>query len=336
MINERFENAFDSVGRPVSLVGLIGFLELFFYIIPVFLMMGAGGFARARGWLNDAAEQGLLKVVVNLLYPAFLFTVVSTNESIRLPGIIVTAVLTGFLFVLAGYGLFYLTAPLFGLRQSSEKRSFSFTGGVYNYGYFAYPVVVPLFGAEALGVMMVISMGVELALWSVGILLVNGELSRASLRRMASPPLMALVVAITFNLLGLPPYIPQFLFAGLELIGSSAVPMGLMMIGATTWKLMREAPLFTRPLVAVGSCLLRLGALPLILIAVYAVLPAPLALKQAALVHATMPCGILPIVLTRIYGGRVDIALRTVIPTCLLCLFTIPLWIQFGMRWYGW
>lgn len=298
-------------------------------------MMGAGGLARARGWLDDAGEQTLLKLVVNLLYPAFLFNTVAHNEALRIPGLIVAAVLTGFLFVMAGFALCYLAGPLFGMKNSNERRTFSFTGGIYNYGYFAFPVAEPLFGKESLGVLMVISIGVELAMWSFGVLIVSGEFNRNSLKRILTPPLMAIIIAIPVNLLGGTEYFPIFFQSTLDFLGRSAIPIGLIMIGATIWQLMRSEPLFTRPSVAVGACVMRLGVLPAMLIAVYYFLPVPEALREAALVHAAMPCGILPIVLTRVYNGRADIALRTVVPTCLVSLLTIPLWIQLGMRLYG-
>jgi len=315
--------------------GLIGFVELFFYIVPVFLVMGAGGLARWRGWLDDAGEQTLLKLVVNLLYPAFLFNTVAHNESLRIPGLIVAAVLTGFVFILLGYLLCYVVAPMFGMIDRNERRTFSFTGGIYNYGYFAFPVAEPLFGKESLGVLMVISVGVELAMWSVGVLIVSGEFNRQSLKRLVSPPILAIVIAVPINLMGGTAHFPGFFEAVLDFLGRSAIPIGLIMIGATIFQLMVSEPLFTRPQVAIGACLMRLGVLPAVLIGVYFFIPEPIVLREAALVHAVMPCGILPIVLTRVYGGRSDIALRTVIPTCLLSLVTIPLWIQLGTRVLG-
>lgn len=297
--------------------------------------MGAGGLSRWRGWLDDAGEQTLLKLVVNLLYPAFLFNTVAHNEALRIPGLIVAAVLTGFFFVMIGYALCYQAAPLFGMKDSAERRTFSFTGGIYNYGYFAFPVAEPLFGVESLGVLMVISVGVELAMWSFGVLIVSGEFNRKSFKRIFSPPVLAILIAIPVNLLGGTEYFPDFFQTVLNFLGRCSIPIGLIMIGATIYQLMVSEPLFTRPAVPLGACLMRLGVLPIILIAVYYFLPAPEALREAALAHAAMPCGILPIVLTRLYRGRADIALRTVVPTCLLSLVTIPLWIQVGMQLYG-
>ncbi|WP_309399189.1 AEC family transporter [Cerasicoccus maritimus] len=311
-------------------------MDMFFAIVPVFIIMGAGGLARKLEWITNAGEKTLLKLVVNILYPAFLFSVVSRNESLRSDGLIVSAVLTGFIFVMVGYAVFYAIAPLFGMKDNAERRAFSFTGGIYNYGYFAIPVCQPLFGLETTGVLLVISVGVELAMWSVGVLIVSGEFNRSSLKRIISPPLMAILLAVIVNLLGLTPFIPKFASESLDLFGRCAIPIGLMMIGATMWDLISREPIFTRPTVALGACITRLGIMPLILVAAYLFIPASLPLREAALVHAVMPCGVFPVVLTSVYGGRTDIALRTVIPTCLLSLITIPLWIQLGISWNGW
>lgn len=316
--------------------GLLGFTDLFFAILPVFFMLGAGGIARRIDWITNAGEKTLLKLVVNILYPSFLFSVVSKNESLRTEGLIVSAVLTGFVFVMIGYAVFYGMAPLFGMKRNDERRSFSFTGGIYNYGYFAIPVCEPLFGMNTTGVLLVVSVGVELAMWSVGVLIISGEFNRNSLKRIISPPLMAIILAIPVNLLGLTEMIPGFLTESLDLFGRCAIPIGLIMIGATIADLMSREPIFTRPSVAIGACITRLAILPLILMSVYLLIPAPQPLREAALVHATMPCGVFPVVLASVYGGRTDIALRTVVPTCLLSLVTIPLWIQVGLIWNGW
>ncbi|WP_309380150.1 AEC family transporter [Cerasicoccus frondis] len=316
--------------------GLLDFTDLFFAIVPVFLIMGAGGLARKLEWITNAGEKTLLKLVVNILYPSFLFWMVSRNESLRTEGLIISAVLTGFIFVVIGYAVFYGIGPLFGIKDNAERRTFSFTGGIYNYGYFAIPVCEPLFGLDTTGVLLVISVGVELAMWSLGVLIVSGEFNRNSLKRIISPPLVAILFAIPVNLLGLTDVIPEFASKSLDLFGRCAIPIGLMMIGATMWDLMSREPVFTRPSVAIGACVTRLAILPLILVSAYLVIPAPLPLREAALVHAVMPCGVFPVVLTSVYGGRTDIALRTVIPTCLLSLLTIPLWIQLGLAWNGW
>jgi len=309
-------------------------------VVPVFLLIGVGGVARRLDWISGPGEQTLLKLVVNILYPAFLFWLVSRNESLRQEGLIVTAILTGFLFVCAGYVVCFLVAPLFGMGEWRERRTFTFTGGVYNYGYFAVPVCTPLFGLDATGVLMVVTVGVELAMWSLGVLIVSGEISRRTLRRMVSPPVIAIFVAIAFNLLDLTAFIPSFAMETLDLLGRCAIPLGLVMIGATISQLMREEPLLARPAVALGACVTRLGVMPLVMIGAFLLLArgglVPVILQQVALVHAAMPAAVFPIVLTRLFHGRTDIALRTVIPTCFVSLITIPLWIQVGLDWFRW
>ncbi|MGE9297412.1 MAG: AEC family transporter, partial [Puniceicoccales bacterium] len=126
----------------------------------------------------------------------------------------------------------------------------------------------------------------------------------------------------------------------LNLLGHCAVPIGLVMIGATIFQLAKGENLLTRPSVAIGACLIRLGVMPLLLIGGYIAvsdwLQIPQVLQEVALVHAAMPCAVFPIVLTRLYAGRTGIALRTVLPTCFVSLVTIPLWIKVGLGWYGW
>lgn len=315
---------------------LVSFASLFISVLPAFLLMGTGWVARRREWIDGPGSHTLLRMVVKVFYPALLFSSVVDNPALRGGGIIAGAITAGFLFILGGCLIGLAVAPISGLRDPAERRTFGLTTGVYNYGYFAIPVCDALFGREVTGVLMVVSLGVELAIWSFGILLLSGEFTRESLKKLASPPILALIAALPLNLIGWGERIPGFALRTIDMLGACSVPAGLIIVGATMAELMRDAPVFNRPRIALGAMVVRHGLLPALMLATFWLLPAPLALKQAVAVHAAMPAAVFPVVLARIYGGRPDVALRTVIPSCLLGLITIPLWIQAAFALFGW
>jgi len=77
---------------------------------------------------------------------------------------------------------------------------------------------------------------------------------------------------------------------------------------------------------------LRLGAMPLLMLAVARYIPASPEMKQVLIVQAAMPAAVFPIVLARRYGGDPITAIRIVIGTSLVGFITIPLWLRLGMR----
>ena len=54
-------------------------------IMPIFLIIGAGALVRRIGWLNEEADRSLMAVVVNLLYPALIFSLILGNDALREP-----------------------------------------------------------------------------------------------------------------------------------------------------------------------------------------------------------------------------------------------------------
>ena len=62
-----------------------------------------------------------------------------------------------------------LVARRLQLGDSGECRTFAFTCGIYNYGYFALPIIALLFDRETVGVLLVHNLGVEAAMWILGV-----------------------------------------------------------------------------------------------------------------------------------------------------------------------
>ena len=68
-------------------------------------------------------------------------------------------------FIVGHYG-----GRLLGMRRGTGLRTFAFAVGIYNYGYIPIPLVDQLFGADALAVLFVHNIGCELAIWTVGMM----------------------------------------------------------------------------------------------------------------------------------------------------------------------
>ena len=81
---------------------------------------------------------------------------------------------------------------------------------------------------------------------------------------------------------------------------------------------------------SIGACLLRLGVLPLLMLAAARWLPCPVELRRVMLIQAAMPCAVIPVILAKHYGGDPAMALRIILCTSAAGLLTIPWWIQLG------
>ena len=79
----------------------------------------------------------------------------------------------------------------------------------------------------------------------------------------------------------------------------------------------------------VAGVVLRLLVIPAIFVAMAYLLPIPASLKTVLCVQAGMPSAVLPAVLVRQYGGDLQMAVRIIVATSILCLVTMPAWLSF-------
>jgi predicted permease len=286
--------------------------------------------------LKAEADSSLMGTTINVLYPALILTNVVGNDLLRDPKLLVTTPMLGFGTVVAGFLLAWLVGPLAGLRRGSGRRTFALSIGIYNYGYLPIPIILAAFGGgELLGVLFVLNLGVELALWSVGLVLLSGGDRSAILRRLLNGPLVAIVVALALNLSGGDGLIPAVVTEALRVLGLAAIPMGLLLVGATLRDVTVDLP--TEGFLRVGSAsiVLRLLLLPALFIAAARWLPLAPEVVTILLIQASMPGGVIPIVLARHYGGQPRVAVQEVLATTAIGLISIPLVITLGFQLAG-
>ena len=299
-------------------------------VLPVFCLVATGVALRRAEWLTPEADASLMRVVVNVLTPALILDVVLGNAALRRAENLVLAPLLGFAEVAGGVGLAWLVRRRTGLVSDREQRTFAATTGIQNYGYVPLPLILSLFPGDTAGVLFVHNLGVDIGLWTV-CLVALGHGTLREWRRLVSPPLIAIVLALALNALGGDRYLPGFLRKTASMLGVCAFPLGIVLIGATMSDSAADLRRHIGGRMAAWAALLRLGVLPAILLVVAWLVPSR-ELKQVLVVQAAMPAAVFPIVLARHYAGDPPTAVRVVIATSLLGFLTMPLWLRLGMR----
>jgi predicted permease len=306
---------------------------VFSAVLPIFFVIGAGALARRLGWLDTEADRSLMAVVVNLLYPALIFSIILGNDALRQPSNLILPPLVGLTTVVGGFGLAMLVARKFKIGDQKECRTFAFTTGIYNYGYFPVPIIALLFDRETTGVLLVHNLGVEVAMWVLGVGFILSPSDPKSIwKRVFSGPVIAILVAVPMNYFKVDQHLPNSALETIDLLGQCAIPLGLILIGATFMDLAKETKITSRLNIPITASVLRLGILPAAFLFIAFILPLSTELKCVIAVQAAMPCGVFPIVLARHFDGSPEVALKVVLGTTIISFLTIPLWIAIGMK----
>ena len=307
---------------------------IFTAILPIFSIIALGLLARRLGWIQKSADSSLMALLLNLLFPALFFFLILENPALRKAENLLLPPLLGFSTVAVGMGLAFLLAQRFKIGDARERRTFSLSTGMYNYGYLPIPIVAALFGRETSGVLFVFNLGVEIAMWMLGVgLILSAHNSKPLWRRVLNGPVLAILIAVPLNALGLSAYLPDFCFGIFEVLGACAIPVALILIGITFADLLHELNFRKHFGFLTFGLFLRVLLLPLTFIFLALMLPISRELQCVLVVQAAMPCAVFPIVLAQHYQGVPVIALKLALVSTCLSLLTIPFWIGFGLQW---
>ncbi len=305
--------------------------------LPVFILLALGYVLREVKILTRESDSSLMKLVIRIFYPCLYFDFVIGNPSLQSAQNLVAAPIVGFSTVAGGFLLAFLAGRAIGLQKGKGLRTFAFCSGIYNYGFIPIPVMLALFGDRGtMGVLLVHNVGIELAIWTAGIMLLAGGIRGSALKNILNPPIIALVIALLVNASGLDSKVPGWLDQTISILAACCVPVGIILAGAMIADLFKQQKVLSQPKVVAGAIIMRLGLLPMGFLLIAAFMPGlSVELKRVIMIQAAMPAGIMPIVLARHYGGDSGVAVRVVLATTVASVVTMPLWIHLGLQVIG-
>lgn len=311
------------------------FLTVLTAVLPVFGIIGIGLGLRWRGWLTADADASLMRVTINLLLPSLIFDSVLGNAALRRPENLLLPPLIGFVMVVVGIAVAGAFARHAGLQTKPERRTFAFLAGLQNYGYLTIPLCIMLFDPGTTGVLFVHNVGPETAMWTLGVALLSGSGLAIGWKKIFNAPLVALLLAVLLNLLGIlitPPapviIAGKIFLTAVHWLGQSAIPLALLLIGAIVMDHLDDVRGGRMARVVTVAALVRLGVMPVLFMLLAKYLPCSMELKRVLVLQGAMPGSVLPIVLAKHYGGDARTALQVALGTSLIGLVTIPLWIH--------
>lgn len=302
--------------------------------IPVYLVVLLGILLRRTGVLTEDADKGLMTTAVHVFFPCLILDKMLGAEVLRDPSVMYSSAGIGFAMIVLGALLSYLLAPVLGLKSGSGRGTFAVSAGLQNYGFIAIPLVAYLYPGDdnVIAVLFTHNLGVEVAMWTVLLMLLSGKIT-PSWRVFMKGPIIAVIVGLLLMESGIDHLVPKVgrnLFA---ILGVCAVPMSLLLVGTTLGDLLGKTKFDWK--IGVGGVALRLALIPVIILASAKYLPLAVELKQVLVIQAAVPAGMFPIVLSRHYGGRTEVAITVVITTTVVSLLTMPFVIAFGKFWVG-
>jgi len=301
-------------------------------LFSVFLICGAGAFSHHLGWLDEAVEQKAMKLIINLFLPCFIITSLLNSEEFRDSSLIATAFGSGFLIAILGILTAYLVGRLTQFKKGSGLRTFALTTGVQNYGFLAIPLLMAVYPTQSesiIGTAFIHGIGVEIAMWTIGLSTLSGSL-KIEWKRIINAPSIAVLMSLIIVHSELAPLIPDSLIQSASMLGKCTFPVALLLIGATLYELRKNIE--WTPKILLTSILTRLLILPAFYLVAGLLTPEASSLRLIFTIQIAMPAAMMPILIAKHHGGHPKTAAQAVISTSLASIITIPIWIIFAKK----
>jgi len=313
-------------------------------IISLFLLIALGFFLRRINVLPPTTARVLSILETHILLPALAFKNMSTNFHRELleNNLLMVLVGAGFLLIILLLG--YLLTKSIGEKISIPKNILLYIFIFPNYGYFGYPVINAVFGEKMLFNTMIFAIPISVAIYSIGIYIINHlhqdeslspeELQKLALekthngkkiglKRVANifpPALVALVLGILWGVAEIP--LPKTLNEDITLLANCMGPIAMLLTGfvLASYPL---GKLFASVQAYIVS-LIRLLIIPFLVGIIFWSLGLREHLMIPVIISA-MPVGLNIIVFPESIGRDTSEYARICFASYILSIFTIPL-----------
>lgn len=295
-------------------------VELLEAILFICGMFAIGLVARTLGYLKDFEVTRISRFVIDFLFPMLVFNTVTQHlNDNSLSKIWILPVI--------GFGLIAVGAILgwifkMGLRGKDREveKTFIHMCAVNNFGFIPIILIQNLWGEAALAQLFFLHLGSNIGLWTIGVGILGTNDLKNRLKNIFSPVLVSILFASVIGLCGWKPYIPDLVTNIIAEGGTAAVPIMLILIGASYY----HTHLFQFKVELLYLSFVRLVAIPLIYIFILRLLPLSREVYHIAVTVSLMPTAMATAILTRRFSGNSEYAAAAAIVTMLFSLGTIP------------
>ena len=290
-------------------------------ILEMFGMFAVGAFVMHIKLLEERDLNRLSRLIIDLLFPMLAFSSITKNFDASQMVDLWQMPLFGF--GLMAFGGVVGFAFRYGMKSRKQGRmeTFHFFCVANNYVFLPLILLESLWGEKYLPLLFIMNIGSTIGFWTVGVGVLAGGKIKQTLKNIFTVNLAAVLIALLFCFARWP--VPVVIGNIFQKFGGAAMPLMFMVIGAALYN--SAGGLLENKWDISYLCLIRLIALPLIIVFVLKLLPISIEVYRVVFVVALMPVSASSAVITRRFGGAPNFAAQAVVITTLASMITIPL-----------
>lgn len=295
-------------------------------LLPVILVIAAGYLVARSGIITGDQWHGVERLTYFVLFPAILFKTIALVDFSTMPTLSMGATLVAAIFTMAAIMLALRPAFLNVWGITGPRFTSIFQGVLRWNGFIALAVAAEFIGSDGVA-LVAVAMVFMIPILNVICVLVlsryaGGEAPTTAkiLRDLYTNPfILSILAGLAVNLSGLP--IPSILQSTLTILGSAALPVGIVCVGAglDLGALRRPGP------VLMSGTLIRLLGMPLLAAGFAMIFGVTGPALAATVIAASVPSAGSAYVLARQMGGDAKLMAEILTLQTVAAMATIPL-----------
>lgn len=304
-------------------------------MLVLFLCIAVGFVLRALKILPENASKTIAKLETWVFAPALSFSTMATYCTVKSLSTHATNILFSCFVIALSMAIAIPLAKVFVKTPSAERGIYEYALTFANFGYMADPIVLAMFGDEALAYYKLFSLPASIMVYTWGIsVLTPSTVDRGGFfKKIMNAPTIAMLLGIVTGLTGLGAHLPTFVSSSLNSLKGCMGPMAMILAGVTVANYSIKAMLKNKKVYI--ATVLRLIVIPVALIAaVFGVKELVNLIFSVSINNlvvyltfyfAAMPLGLNTVVFPEAYGGNPETGAGMALISHTLCVITIPI-----------
>ena len=289
-------------------------------IISIVLMIGLGYFLKRIDFLSEKDIDPLNKIVMYILMPCMIFSALYSADMSLLP----TLGILPFVILTASIGSGVISYIVLKRLHYDDKKIWSVlvTVMIANTAFMGYPVNLGVYGHPGFLRAIFCDLATTcmfLLLSFVLVLKFGGTVKRAFGEILLFPPLWAVVLGISFNLLNIP--IGPVLDKTVNYLADGAIPLIMISLGLS----IELGGLARSKAMVIFTSIIKLGVFPLIALIVVSLLGLTGLQHDVGIIEAAMPSGMLSLLLAITYKLDYELTSDCILINTVISLITLPI-----------
>lgn len=289
-------------------------------IISIVLMIGLGYFLKRIDFLSEKDIDPLNKIVMYILMPCMIFSALYSADMSLLP----TLGILPFVILTASIGSGVISYIVLKRLHYDDKKIWSVlvTVMIANTAFMGYPVNLGVYGHPGFLRAIICDLATTcmfLLLSFVLVLKFGGTVKRAFREILLFPPLWAVVLGISFNLLNIP--IGPVLDKTVNYLADGAIPLIMISLGLS----IELGGLARSKAMVIFTSIVKLGVFPLIALIVVSLLGLTGLQHDVGIIEAAMPSGMLSLLLAITYKLDYELTSDCILINTVISLITLPI-----------